>query len=39
MNMKNETMSPIPQNRIEQELHLTFRYAVHFTEGVFSSAI
>ena len=29
-------MSPGPQNRIEQELHLTFRYAVHFTEGVFS---
>jgi 3-dehydroquinate synthase len=31
-------MSPISQNRIEQELHLTFRYAVHFTEGVFSSS-
>lgn len=29
-------MSPIPQNRIDQELHLTFRYAVHFTESVFS---
>jgi 3-dehydroquinate synthase len=28
-------MSLNSQNRIEQELHLTFRYAVHFTERVF----
>lgn len=29
-------MSSIGQNCIQQELHLTFRYTVHFTDGVFA---
>jgi 3-dehydroquinate synthase len=31
-------MNPIRHGCIEQKLHLTFRYAVHFTEDVFSSS-
>jgi 3-dehydroquinate synthase len=31
-------MNSIPQNRIDQQLQLTYRYSVHFTEGVFSSS-